>query len=109
MPDVAFVSFDRLHQGDARKKSVATWVPDLIIEILSKSNSKKEIDRKLTEYFGAGVLLVWIVGPRKKTIKVYSDVHTATLLNSMIRLTVDGGQILPGFAMSIRHLLAKIE
>ena len=107
MPDVAFVSYDRLPQGEARKKSVATWVPELVVEILSKSNSKKEMQRKLSEYFDAGVLLVWIVDPRKKTVKIYTDLQTSTTLGTAD--AVDGGQVLPGFVMSIRELFAKAE
>lgn len=107
MPDVAYVSYGRLPQGEARKKPVATWVPDLAVEILSKGNSKKEIDRKLSEYLAAGVLLIWVVDPRKRIVKVCSPGKSAVVLDEGDRL--DGGTVLPGFELSIREWFAKIQ
>lgn len=107
LPDVAFVSHQRLPQGDGRRKPVATWVPELAVEIVSKGNSKREIERKLSEYFDAGVVLVWIVDPRKKSVKVYRDINTFETLGERDRLS--GGSVLPGFSMSIREWFAKIE
>lgn len=107
MPDVAFVSHERLPQGEARRKPVATWLPELAVEILSKGNSKKEIERKLSEYFAAGVVLVWIVDPRKKTVKVYNNLNSFETLSVADHL--GGGTVLPGFSMSIREWFAKAE
>ena len=45
--------------------------PDLIIEILSKGNSKKEMDIKYDLYEENGVLEYWIVNPSEKTIFIY--------------------------------------
>lgn len=45
--------------------------PDLIIEILSKGNSKKEMDIKYDLYEENGVLEYWIVNPFDKTIFIY--------------------------------------
>lgn len=107
LPDVAFVSHDRIPQGESRHKSVATWVPNLAVEILSKGNSKKEIQRKLEEYFEAGVMVVWIVDPRKRTVSVYSDISSSVTLQE--NETLEGGTILPGFKMSIREWFDKIR
>lgn len=45
--------------------------PDLVIEILSPGNSKKEMDVKFTLYEEAGVLEYWIVHPTEKVIWIY--------------------------------------
>jgi Uma2 family endonuclease len=45
--------------------------PELVIEILSPGNSKKEIQLKFDVYEEAGVLEYWIVYPESKTILVY--------------------------------------
>ena len=45
--------------------------PDLIIEILSPGNSKKEMDIKYDLYEENGVLEYWIVNPSEKTIAIY--------------------------------------
>lgn len=45
--------------------------PDLIIEILSPGNTKKEMDYKFSIYEEAGVLEYWIVHPTDKNIQVF--------------------------------------
>jgi Uma2 family endonuclease len=45
--------------------------PDLIIEILSPGNSKKEMTYKYDLYQEAGVLEYWMVNPVDKTIFIY--------------------------------------
>ncbi|WP_395044595.1 Uma2 family endonuclease [Flavobacterium sp.] len=45
--------------------------PDLIIEILSPGNSKKEMDIKFDLYQENKVLEYWIVNPTDKTILIY--------------------------------------
>lgn len=46
--------------------------PDLIIEILSPGNSKKEMDNKFQIYQDAGVAEYWIVSPSEKYVLIYS-------------------------------------
>ena len=57
IPDVAFVSWDRLPGGKRPNGPIPHLVPDLVVEMLSKSNTKREMDRKLREYFEAGVAI----------------------------------------------------
>ena len=49
----------------------AIGAPDLIIEILSPGNSKKEMDIKFDLYEENGVLEYWIVNPMEKNIFIY--------------------------------------
>jgi len=49
-----------------------TGAPELIIEILSPGNSKKEMKNKFDLYEENGVLEYWIVDPSKETVVVYS-------------------------------------
>jgi Uma2 family endonuclease len=82
-------------------------VPDLVIEVLSKGNTPKEMARKLDEYFRAGVRLVWYVNPKKRTVRVYTARNRSVLL--LENDTLDGGDVLPGFALSIRDWFAEAE
>ncbi|MBC8113224.1 MAG: Uma2 family endonuclease [Candidatus Saccharimonas sp.] len=107
LPDVAFASYGRIPEGEARKKPVASWAPDLAVEILSKSNTRKEIDRKRREYFDAGVRLLWVADPRKKTVKVYTSCDDCVTLGTADML--DGGTVLPGFKLSIGEWYAKVD
>lgn len=49
----------------------AVGAPDLMIEILSPENSKKEVTYKYELYQEAGVLEYWIVNPADKTLFIY--------------------------------------
>jgi len=49
--------------------------PDLVIEILSPGNSKKELGIKFDLYEEAGVLEYWIVEPAEKSVFIYTLVN----------------------------------
>jgi Uma2 family endonuclease len=49
----------------------AFGAPDLVIEILSPGNSKKEMKYKFDLYQEAGVLEYWIVNPADRTFLIY--------------------------------------
>ncbi len=53
------------------KKGRIFGAPDLIVEILSKSTSKKDRGLKLAKYKRAGVREYWIVDPDWRQIRVY--------------------------------------
>jgi Uma2 family endonuclease len=79
----------------------------LAIEVLSKSNTKAEMERKLREYFRAGVQLVWLIDPKTRTAQVY------TSPTSMKRIgkdqVLDGGEVVPGFKLSLQKLFARTK
>ena len=45
--------------------------PDLVVEILSPSNWKKDAILKYKKYVGAGVREYWIVDPRQRTVQIF--------------------------------------
>ena len=64
IPDVSFVSWERVPGGEIPDEPVPLLVPDLAVEVISRSNTPKEMDEKLQEYFEKGVRLVWYVRPQ---------------------------------------------
>ncbi len=71
IPDVSFVNWNRLPGRVLPTKPIPDLIPDLAIEVLSKGNTKKEMARKLQDYFTSGVRLVRYVGPRTRTVEDY--------------------------------------
>ena len=53
MPDVAFASWDRFPDRKIPKEPIPSLAPDLVIEVLSESNTKAEMERKRGEYFSS--------------------------------------------------------
>ncbi len=69
IPDVTFASWNCFPDRKRPKTPIPHIAPDLAVEVLSKSNTKSEMVRKLDEYFKAGVKLVWLVDPKTKTVR----------------------------------------
>jgi Uma2 family endonuclease len=103
LPDVAFVAFTSLPGGKVPTKRVPNLAPDLAVEVLSESNTRAEIDQKLKEYFESGTRLAWVIDPPSRTVAVYLlPQQPDHVLGS--NESLDGGPVLPGFAMPIVQL-----
>lgn len=55
-------------------------------------------------YLDAGTRLVWLADPRRRLVTVYTGDRLARLLRSGEAL--DGGEVLPGFVLSLDDLFA---
>ena len=108
IPDVCFIGWDRFpKEGISREQPIPPLVPDLAVEVLSKSNTKQEMQRKLKDYFDAGVSLVWYVDPETRSAAAYTSTHDVTHIDT--DGTVDGGTVLPGFRLSLRALFEQAD
>jgi len=105
-PDVAFVSWSKCPDG-VPDTAIGEVTPDLAVEILSRSNTKAEMERKRRVYFAHGVQLVWIADPRKRTVEVWTNVEKCRTLTE--NDTLDGGTVLPGFVLPIRDWFERTE
>lgn len=104
MPDVSFISYDRL-TPEAYDQKICPVTPDLAVEVLSEGNTDAEIDRKLDEYFAGGTQLAWIIDPMHRTATIYTSRHDHATIDDWGVL--DGGQVLPGFSVSLAGLLTR--
>ena len=81
--------------------------PDIIVEILSPGNNKKELQNKYDAYEEAGVLEYWIIHPLEKTFLKYTltdgRFQPSKLLTIGDNVTTP---ILPGFSLSLDELFA---
>lgn len=105
MPDVSFIRWDRMPGGQVPRDPISAVPPDLAVEVLSPSNTRREMERKLREYFAAGVRLVWYVDPETRTVTEYTSPTQSRVLNDAQSL--EGGDVLPGFSLSIAEWFAK--
>jgi len=105
-PNVAFVSYARWPTAIVAREPAWNVVPDLAIEIVSPTNLAEEIDRKITDYFQSEVRLVWVFYPDSGRVYVYqSPTHVSILERTD---TLDGGEVLPGFRLSIAGLYEAV-
>jgi Uma2 family endonuclease len=106
IPDVAFVSRARLPHGLPREP-VPLLVPDLAVEVLSLSNTPREMDRKRREYFESGVRLCWCVDIRTRTVAVYTSPGDPQVFTE--QQTLNGGDVLPEFILPLASLFAELD
>jgi Uma2 family endonuclease len=107
MPDVAFISWDQLPKRKYPDEPIASLFPDLAVEVLSESNTRGEMKRKLKEYFLSGTQLVWIVDPIQRIVDVYTAPDRFTRLEESDVL--DGSDLLTGFELPLQRLFARVE
>ncbi|MFI5460721.1 MAG: Uma2 family endonuclease [Isosphaerales bacterium] len=105
-PDVAFVSAKRWPLKRPAPQTEA-WdvVPDLAVEVVSKTNTADQIDKKIDEYFQAGVSDVWVIYPGTSKIYVYNSPTRVSVLQRGDEL--DGGALLPGFRVALSTLFEE--
>lgn len=107
IPDLAFISWERIPGKRMPTEPIPELAPDLAVEVLSEGNAEGEMNRKLGEYFQAGVRLVWLVDPDARAVKAYTSVDRYTTLDE--KQTLDGGDVLPGFSLPLAQLFAELD
>ncbi|MBI1901187.1 MAG: Uma2 family endonuclease [Planctomycetia bacterium] len=107
IPDVSFISWNRIPKTDVVRSPIPAIVPDLAVEVISETNTAREIERKIREYFKAGVTMVWEIDPALRSARIY------TSPNDLASVPLDGSlsapNILPGFSVSLRDLFANVD
>jgi Uma2 family endonuclease len=107
VPDVCFIAWNRFSNRDLPPEPIPDLAPDLAIEVLSVSNTPGEMQRKLHDYFTAGVRLVWYIDPRARQAKSYTAEDRYVELTESQSLS--GGDVLPGFELPLKELFAKVR
>lgn len=105
LPDVSFVSYDRIPDAASPEMPLPEWKPNLVVEVISEGNTRQEMERSLREYFNAGVELVWYLYPKKREAHVFTSHRDCSVLSEDDVLS--GQQVLPGFQVSLKSLFDK--
>jgi len=106
MPAISFISWDRLPARVRPTKPLPDLAPDLAVEVLSKGNTRKELDRKVRDYFASGTRLVWLVDPWQRSVQVYTALDQLAVLTE--GQVLDGGAVLPGLTLPVREIFARM-
>ena len=84
--------------------------PDIVIEILSPGNNKKELRNKYDVYQETGVKEYWVIHPSERTFLKYTLDDNGFFQPS--RLLIGGDKItttiLPGFAMDVDEIFEDV-
>lgn len=100
-PDVAFISKDHLPHRELAQGFVDV-IPDLVVEVMSLSDTAPQVQAKVEDWLSAGIRLVWVVYPNTRSVVVYNAHREARVLAANETLT--GEPVLPGFTCNISEL-----
>lgn len=96
-PDVAFVRSSRTSAEP--HKGYFPGPPDLAVEIRSTKDRPKEIATKIEDYLRLGVVVVWDIDPKTKTVTVHRAGSAPQVFSEKDVLTEPA--LLPGFEMPV--------
>lgn len=100
-PDIAYISAERLPL-DVEVTGYYEVVPDLVVEVVSSSDSPREMMDKALMWLSFGARMVWAVNPETRSVDVYRlGERTITLTEGDI---LDGFDVLPGFTCAVEDI-----
>jgi len=105
VPDVAWVSDDRLDPLSDVDAEIPPFSPDITIEIRSPGDDLDFLHNKLTRYLRTGAVLAIDVAPRERTVTAHTHA-TVTTFRDGDRFFSD---VAPWFSFDVTELFAAAE
>jgi Uma2 family endonuclease len=83
--------------------------PDLIVEILSPGNNKKELQLKYDVYEASGVTEYWVIHPDERTLLIYT-MYVGKYRSSRLFTLGDrvSSQAVPGFELELDDVFGEL-
>jgi Uma2 family endonuclease len=106
-PDVSFIARQRLRGLKRSEPAFFEGGPDLAVEIISPSNTRRDIDQRLKDFFSSGTKLAWVIDPEREMVEICRSPTQRRLVGSGANL--DGEELLPGFQYAIADLFKEWE
>ena len=100
-PDVSFIAADRI-SAETDLRGHCELVPDLAVEVISPNDRYHEVEDKVDEYLRVGVRLVWVVDPKKKTIRIHRA--NGTIQDLRVGDELSGEEVIPGFRCPVSEV-----
>lgn len=103
-PDISFITRARLDATGFRPSTPRFFpgAPDLAVEVLSPNNTRREMEKRMKDFFESGTRLAWIVAPKTRRVEVCHSPTERQWVDDTGFL--DGEDLLPGF----RHPVAAV-
>lgn len=98
-PDVSFVAAERLKRT---VRDFAELVPDLVVEIKSKTDRISKLEDKIKLFLELGAKVGILINPDNLTVSVFRPNGTLEVLIGEDKLTID--ELFPGWEVAISEL-----
>ena len=102
-PDVSFVSRERLREP---VRAFGELVPDLVVEIKSKTDRIKKLKDKIQMFLEMGARVGLLIDPDEQTVTIYRSGSEPTVLNNQETFTIP--ELFPGWELPINELWPPI-
>ncbi|MGF1677247.1 MAG: Uma2 family endonuclease [Rivularia sp. (in: cyanobacteria)] len=103
VPDLTYVSYNLL-PADWLKDEPCPVAPELVIEIISPGQTFGEMMKKATDYIKAGVLRVWVVDTKAKTITIFTPASVPITYRDHLIIKDD---LLPGLEITPKEVFQR--
>ena len=100
-PDAAWITQERYDAAtDAERETVFPGAPDFVVEIRSRRDRLRPLQRKMRLWMDGGARLGWLIDPRHRRVYIYrqGQPEPEVLADPA---TLDGDDVLPGFAFAV--------
>lgn len=99
--DVTYVSAEVM-SSQSDESTMIEGVPTLVVEILSPSDTNKDINEKIDVYLAAKVPVIWIIDPHRRNVTVYRPGKPSRLFN--VGDELDAEPHLPGLRVRVEQV-----
>lgn len=100
-PDVLFIATKSLPLRRSREGYLET-IPELIVEVRSRNDSLRYVERKAEHYLKAGVEVVWVVDPAAKTVAVHTSQGVSVVFGETDTLELPS--LVPSFSLPVADI-----
>jgi Uma2 family endonuclease len=101
-PDVSFVCADRLKRST---EDYAELVPDLVVEVKSKTDSLDKLRKKIQDFMNLGSQVGILINPKTRIVEVSSNGETVIFKDGDILTLPD---LLPGWKVAISEIWSPV-
>jgi Uma2 family endonuclease len=78
--------------------------PDLVVEVISPSNTPHEINQRVSDYFAAGCMRVWLVYPEHREVYIHGLTGVSRRRGDEV---LEDAELLPGFSVKVSSLFEQ--
>ena len=98
-PDLAYFNANQIQQNPENDEPI----PEFVIEIISSNDQIYQVEKKIIEYFKAGVKVVWNILSEEKVVYVYTSRQNVKIC--IENDICSAAPVLPDFEVSVNALL----
>lgn len=102
IPDVSFTGSKRRFEIN----KLPIGAPDLAVEVISPTDSPREMDRRVSDFFAAGATRVWIVYPEEREVYIHGMSGVVCCKGDE---NLEDPELLRGFSIKVSTLFEQMS